>query len=480
MNKPYQTLIFLVLVLILYLGIAFLSPSYKLSFLNVKIRVPIPQVKQATTGEVHTLAQTKTTDTLTNKNQVITDSVDSAASSVPPKELTLTEKYRSYSAVPIETSESGLSAMSEFFGQLNGDAEKLTVLHYGDSQVEGDRITGTIRSTLQKRFGGKGKGFIPLYYDLSYYQGISYQTSTNWSCESVLKAEPQERAEGILGMVAKIQPSAVFRNILDFNFKQRVSSLTVLYGKTDSAFNIKVVAKGNELMARQFPPTTRVDSFTINLPDPCQSLSILMQNASPVRVYGVFADDDHGVCVSNIALRGSSGNFFSSFDFQTASEVYRLLNVRLVILQFGINVVPSNLNSYKYYEELMARQIRSIKSFAPKASILVVGVTDMATRTDGLLKTFPSVELVLNAQRNAALKNGAAFWDAYMAMGGEGSIIDWVNANPSLATKDYTHFTYLGAIKFGNLLANALMDSYYRWTKTNYSETIPVNQRLND
>ncbi len=473
-------MIFLLLVLILYLGVAFLSPSYKLSFLDINLRVPIPQVKKITTVEVDSLAQVKTIDTLTNKNQVFTDHADSAASSVPPKEPTLTEKYRNYSAVPIETPESGVNSMSDFFSQLNVGNEKLTVLHYGDSQVEGDRITGTIRSTLQKRFGGRGKGFIPLYYDLSNFQGISYHTSTDWVCESVLKAEPKERAEGILGMVAKIQPSAVFRSILDFNFKQRVRSLTILYGKTDSAFNVKVVANGNELMAKQLPPTTMVDRFTINLPDPCQSLSILMQNASPVRVYGVFADDDQGVCVSNIALRGSSGNFFSNFDFQTASEVYRLLNVRLVILQFGINVVPSNLNSYKYYEELMARQIRSIKSFAPQASILVVGVTDMASRTDGSLKTFPSVELVLNAQRNAALKNGAVFWDAYMAMGGEGSIIDWVNATPSLATKDYTHFTYLGAIKFGNLLASAIMDSYYRWRKTNDSDTIPVNHRLND
>ncbi|MDG2363270.1 MAG: hypothetical protein P8L80_04110, partial [Flavobacteriales bacterium] len=50
-----------------------------------------------------------------------------------------------------------------FFEKLNGlnsDA-KLHVFHYGDSQIEGDRITGRIRSSWQKTWGGSGPGLIP-------------------------------------------------------------------------------------------------------------------------------------------------------------------------------------------------------------------------------------------------------------------------------------------------------------------------------
>jgi lysophospholipase L1-like esterase len=126
-------------------------------------------------------------------------------------------------------------------------------------------------------------------------------------------------------------------------------------------------------------------------------------------------------------------------------------------MQFGINVVPSNLSSYAYYQKLMEQQIKAVKRFAPQADILVVGVSDMANRFDGELKSNPSVEKVLQAQRKAALGNGALFWDGYSAMGGEGSIIEWVNSKPPLATKDYTHFTNYGAKRFGQKMANALL-----------------------
>ena len=34
------------------------------------------------------------------------------------------------------------------------------ILHYGDSQLEGDRITDYFRNKMQRRFGGKGPGIL--------------------------------------------------------------------------------------------------------------------------------------------------------------------------------------------------------------------------------------------------------------------------------------------------------------------------------
>ena len=41
------------------------------------------------------------------------------------------------------------------------EQEPVRVVHYGDSQIEEDRITGTIRERLQARFGGNGPGMMP-------------------------------------------------------------------------------------------------------------------------------------------------------------------------------------------------------------------------------------------------------------------------------------------------------------------------------
>ena len=41
------------------------------------------------------------------------------------------------------------------------DKKKIHIFHYGDSQIEGDRMTAYIRQRIQNQFGGTGPGLIP-------------------------------------------------------------------------------------------------------------------------------------------------------------------------------------------------------------------------------------------------------------------------------------------------------------------------------
>ena len=52
--------------------------------------------------------------------------------------------------------------LGNFFAALNAPARKpaIHVLHYGDSQIEGDRITGHLRNAWQSVWGGGGPGFL--------------------------------------------------------------------------------------------------------------------------------------------------------------------------------------------------------------------------------------------------------------------------------------------------------------------------------
>jgi hypothetical protein len=53
--------------------------------------------------------------------------------------------------------------LASFYASLAQTGErKVRVLHYGDSQIEEDRISQQIREKLQARFGGKGVGLMPL------------------------------------------------------------------------------------------------------------------------------------------------------------------------------------------------------------------------------------------------------------------------------------------------------------------------------
>jgi lysophospholipase L1-like esterase len=84
----------------------------------------------------------------------------------------------------------------------------------------------------------------------------------------------------------------------------------------------------------------------------------------------------------------------------------------------------------------------------------------MAYRSGGKLKSYPNIQLVREAQKNAAFKARCAYWDLFTAMGGENAIINWSNRQPPLAQKDYTHFTRRGAKLVGEMLYNELMKEY--------------------
>ena len=63
--------------------------------------------------------------------------------------------------------------------------------------------------------------------------------------------------------------------------------------------------------------------------------------------------------------------------------------------------------------------------------------------------------------RNAAKKEQVSFFSLFEAMGGKGSMVQWVqDKTPKLANTDYTHFNFIGAHKAGNLILEFLLSNY--------------------
>jgi lysophospholipase L1-like esterase len=147
-------------------------------------------------------------------------------------------------------------------------------------------------------------------------------------------------------------------------------------------------------------------------------------------------------------------------DKSLLQQQIKALNVKFIILQFGVNVVPHLTQNYTFYEEQLYNQLELLKSVAPKVSILVVGVSDMSRKQGEDYVSYPNIEAIRDAQRRAAFKAGCAFWDLYEAMGGKNSMPSWVLADPPLANKDFTHFTPKGARLVSEMLYKALMTAY--------------------
>ena len=117
----------------------------------------------------------------------------------------------------------------------------------------------------------------------------------------------------------------------------------------------------------------------------------------------------------------------------------------------------------------LSTDIRFLNQKLPGVPILLISTSDMAHRVKGNLSSYANIPDIVKAQKEAALANDCDFWDLYETMGGEGSMIEWVNKIPPLGNKDFVHFTPLGASDVGVLLYNRLVEQgKATYSKRNY------------
>ena len=178
-------------------------------------------------------------------------------------------------------------------------------------------------------------------------------------------------------------------------------------------------------------------------------------NVSP-DIYGISIESSSGLIIDNIPQRGSAGLEFTMVDWENLKESIGFFSPDLIILQYGLNIVKNIRSDYSYYESGLYRQISLLKEISPGTQFLVIGLTDMAYSDGEVIRSYPNIPDIIDAQKNASEESGAAFWDAYSAMGGESSIIKWFERDPPLAKKDFVHFTDQGADTLAKMMVSDL------------------------
>lgn len=132
----------------------------------------------------------------------------------------------------------------------------------------------------------------------------------------------------------------------------------------------------------------------------------------------------------------------------------------LIIIAYGSNEVGDadlNLEEYKTQFETL---LQHCKEAAPEASLLVLAPPDRAIHRKGKWRTIPMLPALIDTQREAAINEGAAFWNQFAAMGGASSINRWASLSPKLAQKDRVHLTLAGYELIADALYDELMHEY--------------------
>ena len=185
-----------------------------------------------------------------------------------------------------------------------------------------------------------------------------------------------------------------------------------------------------------------------------------MPKADSIPFYGFNFDDGKGVHVDNFSNRGNSGLPLGSFDINTMRAFHAKLDYDLIVLQYGANVLNYGTLDYTWYEKRMTKVVNHLKECFPGVAILIVSTADKSTKYDLEMETDSAVVPLNRAQKKYAIKSEASFVNMYTLMGGDGSMVKWVEEVPSKANKDYTHFNHRGAKEAANLIFTQLNKGY--------------------
>ena len=490
--KPGKTFLFLFLVALVLLIIAFLFPEkgvyvsedLKLHFLNPNKLIYTDSSKTPNiTNIVEITASLQ--DTISKEELPVADSLDiktDTSEFIPQPDKTFNPKKV---VRALEFPSTNDTILYPFFRELyyaKSHHKLIRVLHYGDSQIESDRITSYIRNRLQKEFGGGGPGLQPPLPQYGKKNTIRHQITGNWKAYSIYGRQERyyNNRYGLMAYMAKftqqdksILPGIVFeRSKKSYTTVKKYNQIQILFGFNSSPFTLEIYTNDSLLHSEIIEETFHPQLLTKSIPNDSKKISIQYKGESSPELYGYTLDENSGIAMDNIPMRGSSGTEFSKINKEILEYYFKKMQVKLILLEFGGNVAPTQAKDYSFYGNQFKKQLRIFKEIAPDVPVIVIGIADMSIKEGDSYVSFPNVEKIRDEMKKACLDNHYVYWDLYEAMGGANSMPQWVNAKPSLAAKDYIHFSSLGANVVAEMFYNALYKEYnqFYYDKINSKE----------
>ncbi len=409
-----------------------------------------------------------------------------ATKNYPPTAIDSALEKRIRISNPTIDNNSGKKVLDLFFEALYrlethafpADSNKvIRVAHYGDSQIEGDRISLYLRQNLQQRFGGCGLGLVPLT-DIANHHAVHRTVAANWRKFTVFKDRYINGFYGLSGTVFRFQPATRYVPATDkkstpsnkkreqydrakfwFSLNPWVGydKLSLFWGKSPDECLLTVWSGDSVVCRDTLPPSDDFHITELPINGKYRNMTFEVRAAKSPDFYGIGIDGNSGIQVDNYGIRGHSGNGLVLIDDTYLKIQIQKTNTKLFIFQFGGNVVPYPSSDFKWLENDIYRLLMKYKKAAPQAAILVVGVADMGTANGYSYSTVPGIR---DAQKRAAERAGCAFWDLYEIMGAKNSVFKWARQRPSLMAPDLAHFSNAGQKLIGNLLYKALMIEY--------------------
>ena len=363
------------------------------------------------------------------------------------------------------------TALPDFFNHLTAlkqkKRKKIRIAYFGDSMIEGDLITQDVRRMLQETFGGTGVGFVPVTSIVAgFRQTITHSFTSNWEDVSYKSDNKAARDLFISGhSFFSSGNSLVTYRAVNQPRLDAFNQMSVLFGSPVGGGDATadIVVNGS--------------AYPIHATASMNKLDLPMNNAKEARIsisstiiplYGAAFESDSGIVLDNLSFRGISGIELDYFSDNYFKQVQATRPYDLLVFHYGVNLLfKPNLTEFNWYSKKMQPVLQKIKNACPGTSLLMISTADKGFSYNGSWHTAKGLEALIDAQYTMAKNTGIDFFNLYNAMGGEDAIVRWVNAEPSLANRDYTHANFRGAKKIAEFIFNAIMNEYKEYEKHN-------------
>lgn len=462
-NEIRQPLVIVSVTLVLLLIVSFIKFEYLIPSINFTIRGVdiLSDVKDqpAATEQSGKLYQSLQMNEASFDPSLFAANIFELIGSSPEKNDNLVMTYQGKKTSLIGNTKQ----LSYFYDALKTAKTKtVRIAHYGDSAIEGDLITADIRDVLQNKFGGNGVGWLGITsQDITFRMTTKHTFSDKWESAALYTSNPKNLPLGISGEACvpkgnawvQYETTPIRKTLKNFStaklYYANAKTSNITYSFDGGAKQTAALKTGAGIQELILKPSGKVKSIRIEFPI-----------ADQATFYGVSLENEPGVYVDNLPLRGNTGVDLGSLQPAILKDFGKFLDYKLIILEFGLNIAGSRVTDYAWYEREMVKVINNLKTAFPKTSIVMISVHDKSIKKGSAFVTDPAIIKLIQSQKNIAKLADVALFSLFDAMGGENSMPNWVNANPPLAFKDFIHFNDQGAAKVAALLTEALLEQY--------------------
>jgi len=340
-------------------------------------------------------------------------------------------------------------------------AHKTSFFHLGDSHLQADYISHTIRTELHKKFGNAGRGLITPLKIAKTNEPFNYLTESKniWKRQLIISKKINQPI-GITGLsiLSKDTIGSIKIKTFDTDSINYSYNTIRVFNDPDSSFTLSISDSLNEWQGvnnlNAEPTFNSIKSNnTVFL-----NFSKRGINQNKVLIYGFSVENNKpGILYHSTGINGAK---YSDYNKPTQfTNQIKKLNPDLMILSLGTNesFLP-NYDSTSFYLTIDSL-INKIKIELPNINlILTTPACSFKYNKKNVNLTSVSKTIV-----KYAIKNQLPYWDLFEITGGENSANNW--KKNLLLNRDGVHYTKQGYILQGQLFVLAFLKGYNQYVK---------------